>query len=144
MLRQHASTSILLLLWHHVMVKPSSGAATSLDVVLKTLYLHKKGIAPLYQALGIPSQLASLLLHCYTSSKSILILQAAMALGSWLTKSPHCIRHYAVEQFIPSSGLSSWRRIIHIIHSLEQVIASRRLSSRDPVSFISSTTRSCS
>ncbi|RVW78000.1 hypothetical protein CK203_044875 [Vitis vinifera] len=46
--------------------------------------------------IGIPFEVASLLLHRYALSKSILVLQQAMALHLSLTMLSHCIRYYTL------------------------------------------------
>ena len=66
--------------------------ATSHGIVFMAPHLRAQGIAPLCQASDIPSESASLLLHLYALSKSIFVLQQAIALGPWLTKPPHCTR----------------------------------------------------
>ena len=72
---------------------PLLDAVTSHSIVPMTPHLRAQGIAPLCQASSIPSESASLLLHCYASSKSILVLQQAKTFHPWLTKLSYCTRH---------------------------------------------------
>ena len=75
---------------------PLIDVTTSHGIALMTSHPHAKGIVSLCQPLDIFFELASLILHRYALSKSILVLQRAMALCSWITKTPLCTRHYAL------------------------------------------------
>lgn len=75
---------------------PLLSAATSHVIASMTPHLREQGTASLCQASHTMSESALLLLHLHASSKSILLLQQAMALCPWFTKLPHCMRHYAL------------------------------------------------
>lgn len=88
-------------------------ATTSHGIVPMTSHFYAQ-CAPLCQASGLPFESASLLLHHYALSKSILVLQQVMALHLSLTMLSHCIRYCTLVP--PCIGYRhSWAKVPHAL-----------------------------